>query len=72
LHGLPTKNKKIDFRRPLGVAVSSATTVSPELLTDHMQTRFHLMNLVGVARTHLDLTPLSTFELSAKDATTEE
>jgi len=72
LHGLPTKNKKIDFRRPLGVAVSSATTIPQEFLIDHMQTRFHLMNLVGAARTHLDLSPLSTFELSVKDATPEE
>jgi 1-acyl-sn-glycerol-3-phosphate acyltransferase len=72
LNGLPTKNKKLDFRRPLGVGVSPATTVPAEMLTDHMRTRFHLMNLVGAARTHLGLSPLPVFELSVKDATPEE
>ncbi|HEV3384979.1 MAG TPA: lysophospholipid acyltransferase family protein, partial [Gemmata sp.] len=43
LNGLPTKNKKVDIRRPLGIGVSPAATVPQEILTDHMQTRFYLM-----------------------------
>jgi 1-acyl-sn-glycerol-3-phosphate acyltransferase len=71
-NGLPTKNKKLDFRRPLGVGVSPAITIPRERLTDHMQTRFYLMNLVGAARKHLGLITLPTFELSLRDATPEE
>jgi 1-acyl-sn-glycerol-3-phosphate acyltransferase len=67
-NGLPTKNKKLDFRRPLGVGVSTATTVPAELLKDHMRTRYHLMNLVGSARAHLGLPLLPPFELPAKDS----
>jgi 1-acyl-sn-glycerol-3-phosphate acyltransferase len=68
LNGQPTKNKKLDFRRSLGVGVSAATIVPLKLLTDHMQTRFFLMNLVVAARAHLGLPPLPKFELSAKDS----
>lgn len=67
LNGPPTKNKKLDFRRPLGVAVSPVTTIPKELLSEHMPTRYYLMNLVGAARGDLGLPPLPTFELSAKD-----
>jgi len=68
LNGQPTKNKKLDFRRLLGVGVSAATNVPMKLLTDHMETRYYLMNLVVAARAHLGLPPLPTFELSAKDS----
>ena len=68
MNGLPTKNKKLDFRRSLGVAVSVATITPQELLTDQMQTRYYLMNLVGAARAFLNLPPLPPFELPAKSA----
>jgi 1-acyl-sn-glycerol-3-phosphate acyltransferase len=67
LNGKPTKNKKLDFRRSLGVAVSAATVVPRELLSHHMQTRYYLMNLVGAARAHLGLAPLPTFVLPTKE-----
>jgi len=71
-NGLPTKNKKLDFRRPLGVGVSSAATIPSQMLTDHMHARFYLMNLVSAARAHLGLSPLPTFELSMKEPAPEE
>lgn len=65
-NGLPTKNKKKDFWRRIGVAVSAAVTVPPAELSAHMRTRVYLMNLVGDARKHLGLEPLPRFEIPAK------
>jgi 1-acyl-sn-glycerol-3-phosphate acyltransferase len=65
-NGPPTKNKKLDFRRPIRIGMSDAATIPPEVLTDHMPTRIHLMNLVAAARGHLGLPPLPPFELHAK------
>lgn len=65
--GPPTKNKKPDFRRPLGVGVATAITVPAEILDDHLRTRFHLMNLVVAARKHLGLSPLPSYELPHKE-----
>ncbi len=64
--GPPTKNKKPDFRRPIGVGMSAAVVVPPEVLEDHLVARTHLMNLVSAARTHLKLDPLPSFDLPAK------
>ena len=66
-NGGPTKNKKMDVRRPLGVGISSVVTVPPKLLRDHLETRYYLMNLVGAARSHLGLPAIPPFELPAKD-----
>jgi 1-acyl-sn-glycerol-3-phosphate acyltransferase len=65
-NGAPTKNKKKDFRRPIGVGMSAATTVPPTILEDHLKTRTHLMNLVSAARKHLGLDPLPPFKLPEK------
>jgi 1-acyl-sn-glycerol-3-phosphate acyltransferase len=64
--GPPTRNKKPDFRRPVGVGMSAAVAVPPELLPDHLATRTYLMNLVGQARTRLGLEPLPPFALPEK------
>ena len=66
-NGPPTKNKKKDVRRPIGVGISSPITVPPELLADHLSTRIYLMNLVLAARSHLGLPPLPPFELAGRD-----
>jgi 1-acyl-sn-glycerol-3-phosphate acyltransferase len=71
-NGPPTKHKKMDLRRPIGVAVSGATTVSPDVLADHLQTRIHLMNLVLAARVHLDLPSLEPIELPAREEPEDE
>jgi 1-acyl-sn-glycerol-3-phosphate acyltransferase len=65
-NGPPTKNKKLDFRRPITIGMSDAATIPPEVLTEHMPTRIYLMNLVAAAREHLGLPPLPPFELPAK------
>jgi 1-acyl-sn-glycerol-3-phosphate acyltransferase len=66
-NGPPTKNKKRDFRRPIGIAVSLPVTISADVLADHLRTRIHLMNLVLSARAHLGLPPVPPFELTAKE-----
>ena len=71
-NGPPTKNKKLDFRRNVKVAVLPAAVARPEVLADHMQTRYYLMNLVGVARLELGLPPLPKFELPLKSASSED
>ena len=65
-NGPPTKNKKLDVRRPIAIGVSAAATVPAEVLAAQMPTRIHLMNLVAGARAHLGLPPLPPFELPAK------
>jgi 1-acyl-sn-glycerol-3-phosphate acyltransferase len=65
-NGKPTQNKRPDFRRPIAIGVSAGVTVSPEILAEQMQTRFHLMNLVAGARLHLGLPALPPFELPSK------
>lgn len=71
-NGPPTKNKKKDIRRPIGVAVSAPVTVPPEVLADHLPTRLRLMNLVLAARAYLDLPAISPFELLAKENTSDD
>lgn len=65
-NGPPTKNKKKDYRRPIGVGMSVAVTIAPEELDEHLRTRLHLMNLVSEARRHLGLEPLPRFERLTK------
>jgi hypothetical protein len=65
-NGPPTKNKKPDFRRPIGVGLSEPVAVKPEVLANHLQTRLALMNMVLAARGHLGLPPLPGVELPAK------
>jgi 1-acyl-sn-glycerol-3-phosphate acyltransferase len=71
-NGPPTKNKKKDLRRPIGVAVSAAANVPHEILIDHLPTRIHLMNLVLAARAELDLPSVPPFELPAKEDAEED
>jgi 1-acyl-sn-glycerol-3-phosphate acyltransferase len=70
-NGPPTKNKKKDFRRPIGVGVAAATTVPPEVLEEHLRARIHLMNLVSEARKHIGLEPLPPFALPEKEEAEE-
>ena len=65
-NGRPTKNKKRDFWRRIGVAMSAAVTIPTAELAEHLRTRIHLMNLVAEARKHLGLDPLPRFEIPTK------
>jgi 1-acyl-sn-glycerol-3-phosphate acyltransferase len=71
-NGPPTKNKKKDFRRPIGVGVSAAVAVPADVLQGHLKTRIHLMNLVSEARKHLGLEPLPPFTLLPEKAEADE
>lgn len=62
-NGPPTTNKPRDFRRPVRVGVSVPVVVPKELLADHIQTRFYLMNQVLAARAHIGLPEVPAVEL---------
>jgi 1-acyl-sn-glycerol-3-phosphate acyltransferase len=65
-NGKPTKNKKPDLRRPIGLGVSAAAVVDPATLEAHLPTRLFLMNRVAEARKHLGLPELPVYELPQK------
>jgi hypothetical protein len=67
-NGPPKSGKPFDFHRPVTVGASEPALVSPEILADPWQTRFHLMNAVSDARRHLGLEPLPRFVKTEKDA----
>ena len=67
-NGPPTTNKPRDFRRPVTVGVSGPLVVPPELLADHIQTRFFLMNQVLAARKHIGLPELPPVEVPMSGA----
>lgn len=64
-NGPPARNKKIDFRRPVGVGVSAPVTVGPDALANHLRTRLYLMNEVLAARKHVGLPDVPLVELPA-------
>ena len=66
-NGLPTKNKPMDFRRPIRVGLSEAEVVPAELLDDHLRTRIYLMNRVRAVRATLGLPELANVELPARE-----
>jgi hypothetical protein len=47
--------------------MSAAVTVPPELLSEHLNARVYLMNLVSQARAHIGLEPLPPFALPEKE-----
>jgi 1-acyl-sn-glycerol-3-phosphate acyltransferase len=62
-NGKPTKNKRPDFRRPIGVAVAAPIVLDAATLARHLSTRIFLMNRVIEARQLLGLAELPPFEL---------
>jgi len=72
-NGPPTKNKRKDLRRTIGVGMSAAVNVPAELLEEHLNARIYLMNLVSNARIHLGMEALPVFALpeKAEDAENE-
>ena len=65
-NGPPAKNKRMDFRRKIRVALSKAEVVPPELLADHLATRIYLMNRVRAMRVTLGLPDLPLVELPGR------
>jgi 1-acyl-sn-glycerol-3-phosphate acyltransferase len=60
--GPPTKNKRLDFWRPIRVAARDPEVLRPEVLDDMRQTRTHLYQACLEARRHLGLPPLAADE----------
>jgi 1-acyl-sn-glycerol-3-phosphate acyltransferase len=71
-NGPPTKNKKIDVRRPIGIGLSAPEVVPADVLADHLPARVYLMNRVLEARKHLGLPPVPPVELPARGEPAEE
>ncbi|MDB5308121.1 MAG: 2-acyl-glycerophospho-ethanolamine acyltransferase [Gemmataceae bacterium] len=64
--GKPTKNKKPDRRRRIGIGVPAPVTVDPVTLEHHLRTRLFLMNRVAEARKLLGLPDLPLYELPGR------
>ena len=58
-NGPPRKNKRLDFRRHIDIAVTPPQVLPPELLAEHRQLRTHLMQLCLDARRNLGLEPFT-------------
>jgi 1-acyl-sn-glycerol-3-phosphate acyltransferase len=56
--GPPMKNKPVDFRRPLGIAVGEPEVIDAEILADHRKLRQYLMEKCGQIRKELGLEPI--------------
>lgn len=65
-NGPPTKNKRMDFRRKIRIALSLPEVVPPAVLADHLSTRIHLMNRVRAMRVTLGLPELPAVELPVR------
>jgi 1-acyl-sn-glycerol-3-phosphate acyltransferase len=66
-NGRPTKNKKPDVRRRIGVAVTGPVAIDAGTLADHLRTRIYLMNRVAEARKELRLPELPAYELPSRE-----
>jgi 1-acyl-sn-glycerol-3-phosphate acyltransferase len=71
-NGPPTKNKKLDVRRPINIGLPAPEVVPADVLADHLPTRVYLMNRVLEARKHLGLPPVPPVELPTRDEPAEE
>jgi 1-acyl-sn-glycerol-3-phosphate acyltransferase len=69
-NGKPTKNKRMDFRRPIRVAVAAPFVLDPELMDDHRAGRKHLRQVVLEARTLLGLEAPALEQLESKPEST--
>jgi 1-acyl-sn-glycerol-3-phosphate acyltransferase len=65
--GPPTRNKRMDFWRPIRIGVVGPFTVDPATMGDHMATRTFLMRQVNAARAPLGLGPLALAALPEGD-----
>jgi 1-acyl-sn-glycerol-3-phosphate acyltransferase len=53
--GLPLKNKRIDWRRPISIAVEKPQVLDPAVLADPLSTRTYLMRACRECRRYLGL-----------------
>ncbi|MCI0464784.1 MAG: MFS transporter [Gemmataceae bacterium] len=65
--GPPTRNKRLDFRRRIDIAVEAPQVLDKALLGDRRATRAHLMQICLEARAYLGLEPLTAEPLDAEE-----
>ena len=66
--GRPMKNKRLDFRRRIDIAIEKPQVLPPEMLADHRTTRRYLMRACLGARRHLGLEIPSDAMLAQEEA----
>jgi 1-acyl-sn-glycerol-3-phosphate acyltransferase len=67
-NGPPTKNKRLDFRRRIDVAVGPVMYIDPALLDDQRATRAYLMRVCVETRRYLGLEEVTPEEIEAEPA----
>ncbi len=70
--GPPTRNKRLDFWRPIDIALGSLYRIEPALLEDHRQTRSHLMQLCLETRRHLGLEEVTVEPIEEDSGTSHQ
>jgi 1-acyl-sn-glycerol-3-phosphate acyltransferase len=66
--GTPARNKSLDWRRPIEVALDRPQVLDPSLLADQQATRRYLMRACVAARRYLGLQPLCLQQGTANEA----
>lgn len=66
--GPPTKNKKIDVRHPIGIAVGEPHVIDADTLSDHRKVRKYLMEQCAAMRAYLGLEPINLQQVEAEVA----
>ncbi len=61
-NGRPTRNKRLDCWRPIGIGIGPVQVLSPEVLAQHRSTRSYLMQACLDSRRYLGLEPLTGAE----------
>jgi 1-acyl-sn-glycerol-3-phosphate acyltransferase len=67
-NGPPTKSKRFDIARPIGIAIGEPHTISEEILADHRSLRQYLMAQCIDARKYLGLAPIALQQLQEVEA----
>ena len=58
-NGPPLRNKHIDIRRPINIAINNPVVIESSILADQHETRRYLMEQCLEARAYLDLEPIA-------------
>jgi 1-acyl-sn-glycerol-3-phosphate acyltransferase len=70
--GPPTRDKKLDFRRRISIAVAKPQVLDDPLLTNHRALRLYLMEVCLETRRHLGLEPLERHKGAEEETEDQE
>ena len=70
--GKPMQGKRLDWRRPIDVALAAPVVLSPEILASQEATRAELRRAVLECRRFLGLEPVADEQIAAADSGQEE